>query len=58
MGDKPDVSEVETFDISKLKNVKTTEKNSLPTKEGKYLWGLLFPFLGELVKQCKNVDKV
>ncbi|XP_022091531.1 thymosin beta-like [Acanthaster planci] len=33
MGDKPDVSEVETFDKSKLKKTATQEKNPLPTKE-------------------------
>ncbi len=35
MGDKPDVSAVTAFDKTKLKNVKTEEKNSLPTKDGK-----------------------
>lgn len=34
MGDKPDISEVQKFDKSKLKNVDTQEKNTLPTKEG------------------------
>lgn len=33
MADKPDVSEVETFDKSKLKKTNTQEKNPLPTKE-------------------------
>ena len=33
MGDKPDVSEVSTFDKSKLKKTATQEKNTLPTKE-------------------------
>ncbi|RMX60462.1 hypothetical protein pdam_00021540 [Pocillopora damicornis] len=33
MGDKPDVSEVSTFDKSKLKKTETQEKNTLPTKE-------------------------
>ena len=35
MGDKPDVSGVTTFDKGQLKNVKTEEKNTLPTKESK-----------------------
>lgn len=35
MADKPDVSEVTTFDKSKLKKTETQEKNPLPTKEGK-----------------------
>lgn len=30
----PDVSEVENFDATKLKRVKTKESNVLPTKEG------------------------
>lgn len=34
MGDKPDVAEVNQFDKTKLKKVETTEKNTLPTKEG------------------------
>jgi len=33
MSDKPDVSEVTTFDKSKLKKTDTQEKNPLPTKE-------------------------
>ncbi|XP_053733927.1 thymosin beta-4 [Synchiropus splendidus] len=33
MADKPDVSEVTTFDKSKLKKTETDEKNTLPTKE-------------------------
>jgi len=33
MGDKPDVSEVTSFDKSKLKHAETQEKNPLPTKE-------------------------
>ena len=33
MGDKPDVSGVESFDKSKLKKTDTQEKNTLPTKE-------------------------
>ncbi|KAK6976842.1 hypothetical protein BgiMline_023292, partial [Biomphalaria glabrata] len=33
MSDKPDISEVTTFDKNKLKKVETTEKNPLPTKE-------------------------
>ena len=37
MSDKPDVSEVTTFDKSKLKKTETQEKNPLPTKEGKRL---------------------
>ena len=33
MSDKPDVSEVTTFDKTKLKKTETQEKNPLPTKE-------------------------
>jgi hypothetical protein len=33
MGDKPDISEVEQFDKSKLKKVDTVVKNPLPTTE-------------------------
>nr|CAD29144.1 beta-thymosin [Paracentrotus lividus] len=33
MADKPDVSEVASFDKSKLKKAETQEKNTLPTKE-------------------------
>ena len=33
MADKPDVSEVTSFDKSKLKKTETQEKNPLPTKE-------------------------
>lgn len=35
MCDKPDVSEVTSFDKSKLKKTETKEKNPLPTKESK-----------------------
>ena len=37
MSDKPDVSEVTTFDKTKLKHAETAEKNPLPTKESKCL---------------------
>ncbi len=33
MSDKPDLTEVETFDKSKLKKTNTTVKNPLPSKE-------------------------
>ena len=33
MSDKPDISEVTTFDKTKLKKTETAEKNPLPTKE-------------------------
>ncbi|XP_061926636.1 toll-like receptor 8 [Entelurus aequoreus] len=33
MSDKPDITEVTTFDKSKLKKTETAEKNPLPTKE-------------------------
>ena len=36
MADKPDVTEVTTFDKSKLKHTETQEKNPLPTKESKF----------------------
>ena len=35
MSDKPDISEVTTFDKSKLKHTEVQEKNPLPTKESK-----------------------
>lgn len=33
MADKPNVSEIEHFDKSKLKKTKTEEKNTLPSNE-------------------------
>ncbi|KAG7484577.1 hypothetical protein MATL_G00051200 [Megalops atlanticus] len=33
MSDKPDLTEIESFDKSKLKKTQTQEKNPLPTKE-------------------------
>ncbi|XP_004414653.1 PREDICTED: thymosin beta-15A-like [Odobenus rosmarus divergens] len=33
MSDKPDLSEVEKFDRSKLKKTNTEEKNTLPSQE-------------------------
>ncbi|XP_077399512.1 thymosin beta-12 [Vanacampus margaritifer] len=33
MSDKPDISEVTSFDKNKLKKTETKEKNILPTKE-------------------------
>ncbi|KAB0342857.1 LOW QUALITY PROTEIN: thymosin beta-15B [Muntiacus reevesi] len=33
MSDKPDLSEVEKFDRSKLKKTNTKEKNTLPSKK-------------------------
>nr|XP_054329369.1 uncharacterized protein LOC129025828 isoform X1 [Pongo pygmaeus] len=33
MSDKPDMSEIEKFDKSKLKKTETQEKNPLPSKE-------------------------
>ncbi|XP_026150469.1 thymosin beta-b isoform X2 [Mastacembelus armatus] len=33
MADKPDITEVTTFDKTKLKKTETQEKNTLPTKE-------------------------
>lgn len=35
MADKPDISEVTSFDKSKLKKTETQEKNPLPTKESR-----------------------
>ena len=43
MSDKPDVSEVTSFDKSKLKKTTTEEKNPLPTKESMFNF---FHFLG------------
>ena len=36
MADKPDVSEVTSFDKTKLKKTTTEEKNTLPTKESEF----------------------
>lgn len=36
MSDKPDITEVTTFDKTKLKKTETQEKNTLPTKESKF----------------------
>ncbi|XP_060910580.1 thymosin beta-4 [Labrus mixtus] len=33
MSDKPDLTEVSSFDKTKLKKTETEEKNTLPTKE-------------------------
>jgi len=33
MSDKPDMTEVASFDKTKLKKTETQEKNTLPTKE-------------------------
>lgn len=40
MSDKPDVSEVTTFDKTKLKKTETQEKNPLPTKESKEVYAM------------------
>lgn len=46
MSDKPDISEVTSFDKSKLKKTETQEKNPLPTKESKaQKHRKYFPFL-------------
>lgn len=37
MADKPNMTEITTFDKTKLKKTDTQEKNPLPTKESKYL---------------------
>uniref|UniRef100_A0A3B3RWV7 Thymosin beta n=1 Tax=Paramormyrops kingsleyae TaxID=1676925 RepID=A0A3B3RWV7_9TELE len=34
MSDKPDLTEIMSFDKTKLKKTETREKNPLPTKEG------------------------
>uniref|UniRef100_A0A8C5ETB6 Thymosin beta n=1 Tax=Gouania willdenowi TaxID=441366 RepID=A0A8C5ETB6_GOUWI len=36
MADKPDISEVQSFDKTKLKKTETQEKNPLPTKESAF----------------------
>ena len=36
MSDKPDVSEVASFDKTKLKKTDTQEKNTLPTSESEH----------------------
>lgn len=43
MSDKPDITEVTTFDKTKLKKTETQEKNTLPTKESKFYSLLFFP---------------
>lgn len=35
MAEKPNLGEVSSFDASKLKHVKTVEKNTLPSSESK-----------------------
>lgn len=35
MADKPNVTEVSSFDSTKLRHVKTEEKNTLPSNESK-----------------------
>jgi thymosin beta 4 len=45
MADKPDVSEVTTFDKSKLKKTDTQEKNPLPTKESEFANDTCTPLL-------------
>ena len=37
MADKPDISEVTTFDKTKLKKTDTQEKNTLPTSESELM---------------------
>lgn len=34
MGDKPDVSAIQSFDVTKLKKTEVKEKNTLPTQAG------------------------
>ncbi|KAM9041627.1 thymosin beta-15B isoform 1-T1 [Megaptera novaeangliae] len=41
MSDKPDLSEVEKFDKSKLKKTNTKEKNTLPSKETIWVFDLI-----------------
>ena len=43
MADKPDVSEVTSFDKTKLKKTTTEEKNTLPTKESEFALLQFFP---------------
>ena len=47
MGDKPAISGVTEFDKTKLKKTETQEKNTLPSKESKYLFRfvILFPII-------------
>lgn len=40
MADKPDVTEVKSFDKTKLKKTETKEKNPLPTKESTWSYQL------------------
>ena len=37
MSDKPDMTEISSFDKTKLKKTETKEKNPLPTKESELL---------------------
>lgn len=42
MSDKNVITEVKTFDKTKLKKTETQEKNTLPTKESKFFACFLF----------------
>ncbi len=37
MADKPNMTEITSFDKTKLRKTETQEKNPLPTKESEYL---------------------
>ena len=50
MGDKPDISEVTTFDKTKLKKTETQEKNPLPTKESESIFVRLSVRLSGLLR--------
>ena len=44
MGDKPDLSEIASFDKTKLKEQQVEEKSQLPTSEG-YIFICLYNFI-------------
>lgn len=50
MADKPNMTEITTFDKTKLRKTDTQEKNPLPTKESKYL--VLKQQLNCLIVKC------
>ncbi|KAK6486915.1 thymosin beta-11-like [Huso huso] len=51
MDDKPNLTEVTSFDKTKLKKTETHEKNPLPTKESTYIvqYKLLLLYLSKTV---------
>ncbi len=49
MADKPNMTEITSFDKTKLRKTETQEKNPLPTKESEYL------ILKQWLRMCDDV---